>query len=93
MASRVPTLLNQIRNEHRIFEASRVRLLGLLDDTVGQYPAAGGNNFSNAYLNEPANGYDMTQAEWAAYWPTLRAAITITQVNMGSLVKGLLTQS
>jgi hypothetical protein len=92
-ADRAATMMQAIRAEHRVFEASRLRLVGLLDSTVGQYPAAGGNNLTDAYLDDVANGYDMTKAEWQAYWPTLRTAITITQANLTSLLKGLLVKT
>jgi hypothetical protein len=48
---------------------------------------------TDAYLDDAGNGYDLTKAEWQAYWPTLRTAITISQANLGSLMKGLLTKS
>jgi hypothetical protein len=93
--TKAQTIIEQIRTAHRAFEAARQVLVGLLDATGGLYEAAGGNNLTDTYLlAHGANGTidqltSLTQAEWQAYWPTLRAAVAAGAMNL-SLSKGFL---
>lgn len=93
--SKQQLIMDAIRAEYAGFEASRQRLLAYLDANNGVYTALGGNTFTNPWLAiNAADGslptWDMTQAEWVAFWPTLRTAVTISQANLGALAKGLL---
>jgi hypothetical protein len=94
--AREADMMDKIRNEARVFEASRCRLLGLLEASTGEYPALGGNTMTDSWLDVygkdvPTTGtYSMTKAEWQAFWPTLRTAITVSSANLASLMKGIL---